>query len=351
MGGFKIVYQYSNYLARKGHHVSVVHPRQLKHMPVERTSLKGRIKKSAEFLRSLMGPPTIDWQSLDNRVSLIFTSSSDARHIPEGDAIFATGWHTVASVLACPPNRGERFYLIQHYETFQADETTIYDTWRAPLHKVVISKWLLELGARLGCADIEYIPNAINPADYPMLNSVDNRTNSVAMMYSPVPFKGAKDGFQALEIVRQSVPDLQVVLFGTSRPSNQIPAWARYYRTPPQDFIVKQIYNRAAVFVSPSLSEGFALPPAEAACCGCALAVTDSQGTREYVEPECTGLLSAPEDPQALADNIIRLLKNKDLRKKLVSAAREKIARITWTENADKLERFITEHLPSKGLV
>jgi glycosyltransferase involved in cell wall biosynthesis len=345
MGGFKIIYQYANHLVERGHGVSIVHPRRLKYLPPERLSLRGRIRKWIEKIHSLLDVPKIEWQRIDPRVVLRFVSDSDARHIPPGDALFASGWHTVNSVLACPPDRGEPFYLIQGYETWQGEKEMVDATWRAPLHKVVIAKWLLEVGQQLGCADVGYIPNAIDHDQYRLMNPVEKRGDVVAMMYSSTPFKGSKDGLRALEIVKQSIPDMQVILFGTSRPSELIPSWARYHRNPPQDFIVNNIYNKAAIFVSPSLSEGYALPPAEAANCGCALAVTDSGGTREYVEHGCTGLMSAPGDPESLAKNILMLLQNPDLRLKLVSGARKVIASCDWKNNADKFEQFILERV------
>jgi glycosyltransferase involved in cell wall biosynthesis len=345
MGGFKIVYQYANLLVERGHGVSIVHPLRLKYLPAEKLSLRGRIRRGWDRAQSLVIAPKIKWQWIDPRVKLRFVPDSDARHIPAGDALFASGWHTVNSVLACPPDRGERFYLIQGYETWQAEKEIVDATWRAPLHKVVIAKWLLEIGNQLGCSDMAYIPNAIDHRQYRLLNPLENRGNVVAMLYSSVPLKGSKDGFRALEIVRQSIPNLQVILFGTSRSSDLIPSWARYYRDPPQDFIVNNIYNQASVFVSPSLTEGYALPPAEAANCGCALAVTDSGGTRVYLEHGSTGLMSAPGDPESLARNILLLLQDADLRLRLVTGARKAIARLDWGGNTNKLEQYILERV------
>ena len=94
--------------------------------------------------------PSIDWQPVDKRVESLFVPDSGLRYVPDGDAIFATGWPTVRSVLELPQTKGEKCYMIQGYESYHAPKDLVDATWRAPLHKVVIAKWLVELGKGLG---------------------------------------------------------------------------------------------------------------------------------------------------------------------------------------------------------
>ena len=114
-----------------------------------------------------------------------------------------------------------------------------------------------------------------------------------------------------------------------------------YHRDPDQRFIVDEIYNRSSIFLSPSLAEGFGLPPAEAAACGCALVCTDSGGVRDYAEHGVTALLSAPQDPVTLAEHIHMLLQDEPLRVRLAEAAHARVKRFTWDHSADLMERFI----------
>jgi glycosyltransferase involved in cell wall biosynthesis len=215
-------------------------------------------------------------------------------------------------------------------------------TWRSPLHKVVISKWLLSIGKELGVTDLAYIPNAIDHDHYRLTTPMENRKKQVAMIFSHVPFKGSKDGIAAIEMAKKKHRDLDVVFFGTGRHAGWIPKWIPYYRNPPQDFIVDEIYNKSRVFLSPSLSEGFALPPAEAACCGCAIVATDSGGIADFVEDGITGLLSPPADPKALGENLCRVLDDEQLRVRLAEAAARQLMTFTWKKNAQLMETFIT---------
>lgn len=336
MGGFRVVYEYANRLVARGHEVTVVHPSRVKYSPQELPASR-RVRKTINSMIELYAKPSVSWQSIDVRVNMRFVPDTDVSRIPDGDAIFATAWHTVRSVLECPPEKGEKFYLIQGYESWQAPKEMIDATWRAPLHKVVISKWLLEIAKELGCQDIVHIPNAVDHQRYRVTKPIEGRRRQVGMLFSLSPVKGSIDGIKALTITREEFPDLKAVLFGTPHRPAWIPSWIEYHKNPPQEFIVDQIYNNSSVFLNSSWAEGFALPPAEAAACGCAIVATDSGGIRDFVEDGVTGLLSAAKTPTALAGNLCRVLKNEDLRVQLAKACNGVVSRFSWEQNTERL--------------
>lgn len=343
-GGYRVVYEYANQLVSRGHRVSVVHPRKLRFAPPPvRASLRAHLRTAKTKALELALKPRVDWHPIDPRVEMLFVRSSEPRFIPDANVIFATAWHTVESVLQCPSTKGEKCYLIQHYETFLGSKDSVDATWRARLHKVVVSNWLVEIGKQLGASDITCIPNGINHAHYCLKRPIPARPPRVAMMFSSVPFKRSCDGIEALRIARQWHPNLTAVLFGKERRKGCIPRWMEYHSDPDQHFLVRDIYNRSSIFLSPSLAEGFGLPPAEAAACGCALVCTDSGGVRDYAEHGVTALLSAPQDPGTMAKHIHMLLQNESLRVRLAEAAHERVKRFTWDCSADLMERFILE--------
>lgn len=272
---------------------------------------------------------------------MLFVPNLDSKNIPDGDAVFATAWQTANPVLGFPASKGQKFYLIQGYETWQGPKDLVDATWRAPLRKVVVSKWLLELGKEIGGCCATLIPNGIDHALYKVNRPLNERPRQVAMMVSSEPVKGSADGLEALRITREKFPDWKVMLFGTGRRLPGIPSWAEYYRNPPQDFIVNQIYNGSRILLSPSWSEGFAFPPAEAACCGCAVVATDSGGIREFIEHGVTGLLSPVKDPRTLAENLRLLIENDALRIRLAEACGRVVAQLSWEKSADLLADVI----------
>jgi glycosyltransferase involved in cell wall biosynthesis len=345
-GGFKVAYEYANHLAGRGHDVTLVHPRQLEDAPqLMNPSLYQRFRKGIFGLRDLVSTPKLDWQRIDEKVRLLFVPNADDRFIPPGDAVFATACFTVDAVRNYPASRGQKFYLIQGYETWMKPKEYVDATWRAPLHKAVVSNWLFDLGKTLGVSDVVYIPNAIDHDKYRCTRPIHGRALQIAMLFSAVPIKGANDGIAALEIVRKRFPTLKAVFFGAGRRQSWIPDWIEYYRNPRQEFIVNEIYNKSRIVLSPSWSEGFALPPAEAAACGCAIVATDSGGIRDFVENGVTGLLSPPRDSAALAEHLSRLLENESLAAKLSAACQDRLKDFTWERSTALLEEFIRASL------
>jgi L-malate glycosyltransferase len=345
-GGFRVIYEYANHLVKRGHQVSIVHPRRLKYAPKKPPeNLRGWVREKVFAARNLVSKPSIPWQPIDSRVNMLYVPSSDARYFPDADVLFASAWQTVQSVLECPPSKGEKFILIQGREVDGDLQLVEEKTWRSPLHRVVISKWIREMGESLGAGDMVYIPNAIDHERYRMKTPVKDRPLQVAMLYSDVKIKGAADGIAALQIVKQKIPGLKAIIFGIGPRRSWIPEWIEYHRNPDQQFIVDKIYNGSRVILSPSWMEGFALPPAEAAACGCAIVSTDSGGIREYVEDGRTGLLSAPKNPDALAENLCRVLGDDNLRIRLVEQAQQEIGLWNWDRSAELMETHILNTL------
>ena len=350
-GGFRVVYEYSNRLVSRGHSVTIVHARRLSGAapPAGHRSLWDRANDARSWLRNRLIRPKVNWHKIDPRVDLRFVPTLDEAYIPAGDVIFATAWQTARPVLGYSQDKGEKCYLIQHYETWMGDKDLVDETWRSSLHKIVVSKWLHEVGKNLGCDDLTHISNGVDLNRYRLVQPIA-RNSRVAMMFSKVPNKGASDGIKALEIARTKHPNLKAIFFGGSVFGRGIPSWIEYYSNPPQDFIVNEIYNNSSIFLCPSVSEGFALPPAEAAACGCAVVSTDCGGVRDFIENGITGLLSPPQDPEALAANLCLLLENESLRVKLATAGNRSISRLDWERSTDQMEHFFDRVVPGRVL-
>jgi len=92
------------------------------------------------------------------------------------------------------------------------------------------------------------------------------------------------------------------------------------------------LYQMAQAVLFPSLDEGFGLPLLEAFAAGTPVVASNAGAI-----PEVAGdaaLLSAPEDAQALADNLLRLLTDRPLRERQVAAGRARAALYTWSASA-----------------
>lgn len=344
IGGFKIIYEYANQLAARGHEVTVVHPRRWPwtHFP-RLTKLYLRLmKKERTYL------PELRWHSVDRRVKMLYVPEPTASYIPDGDAVFNNRW----VIGEYPPGKGVEFHIFQSYGLWpnaQAQEDALF---RAPIGKIVIARWIYEQALKLGARaeDMIYIPNGIDHAKYKMIKPLEGRPARIVMLYDPMPYKGARDGIEALELTRAKFTGLQAVLFGVLPRPRSLPGWIEYYSDPAQEDLVNSIYNCSSIYLSPSWTEGFGLPSAEAMACGCALVSTDSGGVRDFAEHRVSSLLSPPKNPGALAENIIRLLENDDLRIRIAQAGHERIGEFTWERSTDLLEQYLKDMIGRRRL-
>ena len=79
------------------------------------------------------------------------------------------------------------------------------------------------------------------------------------------------------------------------------------------------------VFVLASRFEGGPYAPLEAMRAGTAVVLTDVVGNRDVVEPGRSGFLVAEHDPGALADTVLELLLDPDLRARVGAAGRQRV--------------------------
>jgi glycosyltransferase involved in cell wall biosynthesis len=91
-------------------------------------------------------------------------------------------------------------------------------------------------------------------------------------------------------------------------------------------------YNAADLFVYPSVFEGFGLPPLEAMACGTPVITSNVSSLPEVVGQ--AGLLVDPNDAQALAEAMERVLSSPGRRESMRAHGLEQASRFSWPETA-----------------
>jgi glycosyltransferase involved in cell wall biosynthesis len=348
-GGARVVHEYANYLTRNGHTVTLVFPFRIGLWP---KSIGDRTKhlrdwctaRTSATLRQLLGKSALRWMALDHRINLRFVPGLDQRFIPDAEAVFATFWRTAEYVADYPPQKGEKFYVIQEYETWAGPKDRVDRTWLAPLHKVVVSRWLYNIGTAMGATQMRHITNAIDHRQFRITHPKKRGDLALLSMYHSVQWKGAEDAIAVLRRIHDRYPAIRVTMFGLEPRPRAMPEWIEYFHNPRPDQL-RDLYNRHSVYVGASRHEGWGLPPAEAIACGCAFVGTDIGGFREFAIPDRTALLSPPRDRDGLYNNLCRVIDNPDLLSHLQTTGNEHIRQFTWERAGAMLEKYLEEVL------
>lgn len=341
IGGYRIIYEYASRLASRGHDITLVHPIYL----AEGSAVQHFARRSEwrERRARRSGAPIIPWFTFPAGVNVRIVRKLSHEVFPDADVLIATAWRTAGCVSAAPIRKGRKLYLIQHYETWDASRDKVDATWRLPLHKVVISKWLADIAAGMGESErTTYIPNGMDFQQFSLVVPYGAREpHRVGMLTHSKEWKGTPDGIAALERARRVVPDLTVTLFGTGARPPDAPAWMEYRENLTGDSLTS-LYNELAIFLHASWAEGWPLPPAEAMACGCAVVATDNPGVLDYVEHERTAVVAPRRDRDALGDAVIRMLSDDNLRETLAAAGHDAIQFYTWRRATDAMEDLLS---------
>jgi glycosyltransferase involved in cell wall biosynthesis len=243
-----------------------------------------------------------------------------------------------------PSLGGRGCYLIQSYETWSGPKSRVDRTFRLPLRRAAIATWLVELVAESAPGPVHLVPNAIDTSVFRLVNPIARRSsNEVAMLWHEMPAKGSRYGLEALNIARRSCPDLHATLFSAHRRPADLPDWITFVENASRS-TVAEILNQAAVFISPSLCEGWPLPPAEALACGAALLSTDIPAVRDYAKDGQTAILVPPADPSAMAESLIRLLRDTAERTRIAGQGHDFVSsHFDWDRSTELLEHMFRD--------
>ena len=160
-----------------------------------------------------------------------------------------------------------------------------------------------------------------------------------------VPLKGLKYLIEALAKVRAERDDAHLVVIGRPRHKSAVPAQierlglqgAVEFVSGVSDERIVELYAEAAIAVVPSLYEGFSLPAIEAMACGVPLVTTTGGALPEVVGPHGESAMTVPPgDPGALAQQIIEVLNEPELRARLGANGLHRVSdRFTWRRTAE----------------
>jgi len=354
-GGVRVVAIYAKHLAARGHEVTVVST------PAPQPRLRHRIRRLLldwhswrDHLEPWINPTKLantEASHLDNvdvphHVIDRFRPITD-RDVPDGDVVIATWWETAEWVAGLSPRKGAKAYFIQHYEVFDyLPVERVKATWRLPLRKITISKWLVELASReYGDHKVWLVPNSVDMNQFRAPPRGRQERPTVGLLYSTLKWKGVDVSLRAIEKARERVPSLHLIAFGATPVVGQLPlpADAKFHLLPAQDML-RILYSSCDVWLCGSYSEGFHLPLLEAMACRCPVVSTSCGGPVDIIESGRNGYLVPVGDSDALADRLVDVLSLDDAKWRAMSdAALATATQYSWEDATKLLESALRE--------
>jgi len=341
VGGYKIILQYANKLAEIGYEVNVIYSCYYD-IPVNPIHKAIRFcKKSCEYIITILTKnfSCKNWVNLNPSIKENYVWSLFSSKIPKADYYFAT-----AAVTAKALNRFEvpsknKLYFIQSYEPWHIGESGLIETYQMNCQKTAVSKWLKDIVDKH--SPCLYIPNGFDTTDYHLTVPIESKNPyTLSILYHEWIDKGFAIGFEALNLVKKDIPQLKVLAFGVFEKPSYLPDWINYYRNPDKD-LHNKINNSASIYLGTSTMEGYGLTIGEAMMCGQAVVCTDNPGYREMAIPDVNALVCPIKDSRALADAIIKLMQDNDLRISLAKAGYESIQEYTIEKSFAKLQELL----------
>ncbi len=162
---------------------------------------------------------------------------------------------------------------------------------------------------------------------------------------------------RAFKVTLEAVPSAKLVIAGGGPLRGQMEALAASLGIRERiDFLglqerdrVARLLNQCEVFVLPSRFETFGVAILEAMACRKPVVATTAGGIPEIIENGKNGLLVEPDNPSALAEALIALLKNSSLRFTLSNRAHETVnGRFSCEVMGSSYERAFVELLTAR---
>lgn len=242
----------------------------------------------------------------------------------------ATWWGTAYFVSYETFPADKKIYLVQNSE----DEVSFSGklshyanlSYNLPISKIVVNK---ELENRFKEHSAQRINIGFSKDFFKSINPLFKRDKkNVLLFLGRASYKGGKYAIEAARIIHQKMPTINLIAFGNMH-SKEVPKFIEYYYKC-SDKILLELYNRASIFIFPSLVEGFPLTVLEAMHCGCALVSTNINGVNELINDKENGLLVPIMDASSIAEETINLINDDEKRTKIAKNGILKASRYSY---------------------
>jgi len=233
------------------------------------------------------------------------------------------------------PGYSERFTFLYKFIT-----PIIKKIWKNAYFVIANSQGLCELALKSAPQkEIGVIYNGIDIVEFfPDLSKKNKDLFTIICVSRVTPRKGIRFLIQSFKILSRRYDYLRLVIVGDGNERASLEDLVQsleikekvVFTGPISHDKVWEYYQKASIFVLPSLNEGMSNTMLEALACGLPLLATDTGGTRELVTDNKNGFIIKMKDSNDLAEKIEKFLLDKSLEEKMGKESRLLAEKLSW---------------------
>ena len=316
-GGSKIILEYANRLAKRGHKINIV--------------------TYDEYPK---------WFSLSENVNFIKVTNGEdiINYIPESDVVVSTSWKCIRK--AVKSNKGPVAFFEQGgSHLFELDKLNdrkreiVQQRMRLPAFIYTVSQYSADKIKEIYGKDASIIYNALETSIfYPRKEEKQKEETSITIVGSE-DFKFKNIG-EILEVIRLLKRNYKIKLNWITQNNPKINEEGKDAIVNPQQKVIGEILRNTDIYICNSEYEAFGLPTLEAMTCGAAVITTDTGGMRDFVQNGINALVINHHDKDDMKEKIEMLINDKKLKHKIAENGMKTALKFNWDNSVINMEKY-----------
>ena len=339
-GGLLTIYDYSNRFVENGHEVTLYIPKKIYNLQVDKFQPIDKLRRIVHRFRIDREKYLLELKKYKFDIKIV--PSLKNRYIDDADITVATAWPTAFDLNSYETSKGKKVYFVQDYEVWDSNIKYVDMSYKLPVNKIVISKYLQDLLRNKFNTDSEIVLTSINFQLFNNEQKIFNENSVLLFVYSEANRKNIKMIMQSMEYIHEKYPNVVIKSFGFEK-KEIIPVYIEYSENPSLEDRIK-LYCNSDIFLLSSNFEGFGIPPAEAMACRCAVVSTDVGAISEYSENNVSSLIVPSGNLDKFIKAIEYLINNKKEIERISIAGYNNVReKLNYEESVKKFENLLVK--------
>lgn len=320
-GGSKIILEYANRLAKKGHKINIV--------------------TYDEYP---------DWYELSDKINFVKAPENEdiEKYIPNSDVVVPTSWKCIRKAIKA--NKGPVVFFEQGgSHLFEIDRLSeikrkvVYNRMQLLPFIYTVSKYSAEKIEEIYGRRSSIIYNALeSKIFYPREKERNENEISITIVGSE-DFKFKNVG-EVLEVIRELKEKYQIKLnwITQTEPKINIEEGKNAIVNPEQK-IIGDVLRNTDIYICNSEYESFGLPTLEAMTCGATVITTDTGGMRDFIIDRENALVIKHHNKEDMKEKIEMLINDKNLMHKMSQNGIATASKFNWDNTILSMEKYFRE--------